>query len=685
MSAGNTPRVAVLLVAAAVGVTACRERAVKRPLQVVKRFVAERYQLPDDTSTVAVPTAVVAGERRPVLASSPSVLLGRELSPALRGRRAVIDVHVPEQMQSAPMRIWSFLHVPQASKAAITAQRPRAVGTPGREAKVKVGFNTRLGATWISIYGRAGPPEKRYETAPFIVPRDARLRLGIGLDETDWPPGLPPVTFTLTAIADDHEEVLLRTRLQPGANPDERRWFDHDLDLARYADRTVRLRFESVPEAEGDSVPFPFPVWSDPTILAPAPAGQQRRNVFLISVDTLRPDHLGCYGYGRPTSPTIDSALAAQGTVFENAFAQATWTLPSHAVMLTGVYPCAERIFPARGVPTDPHMLGWLPPQAATLAELLRAHGYATAAFTEDSWVSAVTGFHRGCDTFVETSTVPRMAETTGEVEKTLGGALRWIEQHQDTPWFVFAHTFQVHDPYTPPPGYTERVAPEHGTDEISANIAAYDGEIRYTDDVLARFLAGLEAAGAADALIIVTSDHGEQFGERDRRLVRHGNSLYDDLLHVALIMRAPGLVPAGKRIKASVGLIDIVPTVLELLGLPPPRWTEGRSVAPLLHDGEVAPVRLFAELEPQVAVRSAQFKWIIDEKTGATQAFDLAADPHETANLTGVRELPGDPAKLVAEYRTRCATPAPPPVVLHPDQVDPVLLEKLKALGYVK
>ena len=120
-------------------------------------------------------------------------------------------------------------------------------------------------------------------------------------------------------------------------------------------------------------------------------------------------------------------------------------------------------------------------------------------------------------------------------------------------PWFVFAHTFQVHDPYTPPPGYTERVAPEHGKDEVSANIAAYDGEIRYTDDVLARFLAGLEAAGAADALIILTSDHGEQFGERDRRLVRHGNSLYDDLLRVALIMRAPGLVPAGKRIKATV------------------------------------------------------------------------------------------------------------------------------------
>ena len=185
--------------------------------------------------------------------------------------------------------------------------------------------------------------------------------------------------------------------------------------------------------------------------------------------------------------------------------------------------------------------------------------------------------------------------------------------------------------------------------------------------------------------MIILTSDHGEQFGERERRLVRHGNSLYDDLLHVALIMRAPGLVPAGKRIKASVGLIDIVPTVLGLLGLPPPRWTEGRNVAPLLYDREVAPVPLFAELEPQVSVRSAQFKWIIDEKTGATQAFDLATDPHETANLTGVRELPGDPAKLVAEYRTRCATPAPPPLVAHPDQVDPLLLEKLKALGYVK
>ena len=662
--------------------TAVAEEARSPRWRVVTRLVDERYRPQRDGSTGAVPTAEIAAERRPVLATSDPVRLTRQTVPPPGARRVVLDVPIPERLRGVPLRLVASV---ETTAVGVTGQAPRVVSAPEGRVKLEVGL-TREGvdrATTIVVSGRAGPPETRYLSQPVAVPPGARLQFGIGVDEAEWSPAMPAVGFTVTAVTDARETVLFRKRLDPGAHPEQRRWSDHAIDLAPYAGQRVRLRFESTLEAKDPAAPFVFPVWSDPTVVVPMEPGQRRGNLILVSVDTLRADHLGCYGYRRPTSPTIDTALAARGTLFEKVFATSPWTFPSHAAMLTGLYSCTGRLFGTNGAASGASPLGELPADAATLAEMLRARGYATAAFTEDGWISSEMGFARGFGTYVENRAFPRFSEPLGQVEQTLDHALRWIRRNAESPWFVFVHTYQVHNPYTPPPGYLERVAPEYGDDRASADAAAYDGEIRYTDDVLVRFLAGLDAAGAGDALLALTSDHGEQFNEHG--LYMHGNSLYEELLHVPLILRAPGLVPSGKRISTDVGLLDLVPTLLELLGLPPPARAEGRSLVPLIQRGDEKAVPLFADLVGTVAVRHLGFKWIIDEKSGAAQVFELATDPHEMKNLDGARPLPVDAARWLRDFHALCPPAAQgQPPALPNGAIDPAVREKLRALGYL-
>jgi arylsulfatase A-like enzyme len=656
--------------------TACGESSVPRRFHTVKRLVDERYRTPETSSSGAVPTAVVGGERRPVLSSVQAVRLNPERIPVSPGRRMTINLPIPAAMQGLPLRLRASL---EASGAAIAGQRPTFLPSAPSEVGIELLLSEVTGRTpgSVVVFGRSGAPETRYETEAFDVPAKARLRFGIGVDDDEWSPAMPAIRFTVTVVGDRDETSVFQATLDPGRNPDHRRWSNHRVDLARYSGRHVRLRFENAPDDPTVSSPVGFALWGDPAVLAPEPAGERRRDVVLISVDTLRADHLGCYGYGRPTSPAIDGRLAAAGTLFESAFAPAPWTFPSTAAMLSGIYACESRLFP----PGRREPLGRLPPETMTLAAALRANGYATAAFTEDGWVSAETGFQRGFGTFVERKAYSGPREPTGAAEATLHDALTWIREHGHRPWFVFAHTYQVHHPYTPPLGYLESVAPAHGEDRGAAEAAAYDAEIRYTDDLISTFLAGLDVAGHGDALVVLTSDHGEQFGEHG--LYQHGNSLYDVLLHVPLIVRAPGLVPAGKRIAMPVGLLDVVPTVLELLGLPVPGQVEGRSLVPLLNDHELARIPLFAELTGSIAARDSGWKWIIDREGTHADAFDVAADPAETTNLNPSEAVSDATRALLTDFLNRCGGLRVPPAP-NDDQVDPAVREKLKALGYV-
>ena len=309
------------------------------------------------------------------------------------------------------------------------------------------------------------------------------------------------------------------------------------------------------------------------------------QGIILISIDTLRADHLGIYGYHRDTSPQID-ALAKESIVFENAVVQSPWTLPSHMSIMTSLYPASHGVLKRNNYLADEHV---------TLAELLREKGYTTAAFADGAFMKGVYGFKQGFDIYD--------GDTTIGIEHILPKAQQWLEENKASPFFLFIHCYDVHDPYAPPPPYDtifhdftytgnfipttknlQTVAWEgmEVKDEDLRHIEAlYDGGIRYTDEKIGEFLSYLQAAGLKEnTLIIITSDHGEEFQE-------HGSFLHWQIysrpnLHVPLIMHIPGYPRKEIRIEELVQSIDILPTILDSARLPPHPSAQGRSLLPL-------------------------------------------------------------------------------------------------------
>jgi arylsulfatase A-like enzyme len=367
-------------------------------------------------------------------------------------------------------------------------------------------------------------------------------------------------------------------------------------------------------------------------------------NVILISIDTLRPDRLGAYGGERGLTPALDG-LAARGAVFEQAIAQAPWTIPSHASFLTSEYPSALGVGPYR----DP---GKLSPAALTLAEAFREHGFATAAIT-GGYVSRVLGFEQGFDAFHETLDEPVFASTRAYAE-------RWLDQRDPKrPFFLFLHTFEVHQ-YRPPADLRERlVTPYDGplrqVERVSAFVQdgetrahaagfsqadwryladLYDACVASVDAEIGRLLATLAERGLLEqTLVVVTSDHGEEFGEHGGS--GHGYTLYDENLRVPLVLGHRSL--AARRVPEQVRLLDLAPTLVELAGLSaPPSW-RGQSLVPLLEGAALAPLPAFSEHahRPLLALREAGAKLIVDP-SGARTLFDLARDPAERADVAG-------------------------------------------------
>ena len=313
------------------------------------------------------------------------------------------------------------------------------------------------------------------------------------------------------------------------------------------------------------------------------------RGCILISLDALRADHLGAYGYDRPTSPFLDS-LAASGALFERALAQYPSTLASHLTIFTGLYPQEHGVYrPER----------YLDESIETLPQRLQANGFRTAGFTEGGFMYAVYGFGRGFEEFDDT----RYRDDT-DVERTFAKGLHFLQGvGEKERFFLFLHTYSIHDPYTPPakyrdlfwagdppPGSFESTganlrAANSGELEVTPEVAAwlasqYDASIRYVDDVLARFWARVEELGLADdTTLIVTSDHGESFFEHGR--LAHTQAYPEDLL-VPLVMAHPSLTD-GVRVPALTSLVDLAPTIYELTGVETPAGLSGRSLAPYL------------------------------------------------------------------------------------------------------
>jgi arylsulfatase A-like enzyme len=442
---------------------------------------------------------------------------------------------------------------------------------------------------------------------------------------------------------------------------------------------------------------------------AAVPAGG-RPNVLLVSIDSLRADRLGCYGHTRPTSPRIDR-LAAAGARFAAAWSTTSWTLPAHVSMLTGRSLLGHGVLGESRIPT----------QVPVLAELLGAAGYTTAAFVSAPYLSSRFGFARGFDLYDDFS-VPFTPdrESRERAQATVSAPLlhpsveRWLRSTAREPFFLFLHYFDVHYDYSPPAPFDRMFDPDyagpitgrnfHADRRIRAGmpardlehlLALYDGEIRFTDGYVGRVLDLLAELGHADdTIVVLTSDHGDEFFEHGDK--GHHRTLYEEVLHVPLVVSFPGRLPAGRVVNEPVSIVDIVPTVLELAGLPTPAAVEGQSLVPLLRPEArpnapareralVAELYLKPNLNLQVALRRDRLKRIQSLNFPHSETYDLGDDPHEREprrpDVT-TAALGGDLARwLAGTWPSYGALQTEPRAVA----LDQGQIEALRALGYVE
>jgi arylsulfatase A-like enzyme/Flp pilus assembly protein TadD len=392
----------------------------------------------------------------------------------------------------------------------------------------------------------------------------------------------------------------------------------------------------------------------------------RRPNVLLVTIDTLRADHVGAYGYAGASTPVLDG-LARRGALFESASSAVPLTGPSHATILTGTYP------PQHGVRENVNFL--LDPRHLTLATRLQRRGYRTAAFVAAYPVAAGFGFGQGFDAFSEglhpNPGIGQGAERPAN--EVADAALAWLRE-APTPFFAWVHFYDPHAPYVPPSPFRERF-PER----------PYDGEIAFADAQLGRILEGLRLAGHADdTVIVVLADHGEGLGEHGE--AGHGILLHEATLRVPFLLSGPR-VPAGLVVKEPVGTVDVMPTLLALLGLEVPEDLPGRSLRPALDGRRLSTASLYAEaLFGRLNCRWASLRALREEGwklvLGAhPQLFHLPSDPGETRDRAA--EEPERLRKMQAALQAAVTTLAP-----GGDRVRPVALsteqsERLRSLGY--
>ncbi len=349
-------------------------------------------------------------------------------------------------------------------------------------------------------------------------------------------------------------------------------------------------------------------------------------DVYLITIDTLSADHVGCYGYKQVETPALD-ALAADGIRFTEAFTHSPITNTSHTTILTGLLPSVHGVTDF-GVP--------LAPQHVTAAELLKKQGYQTAAFIGAVILDSNTlapGLDRGFDFYdnfpAKTETKERWDRVERRGMEVVEHAEAWFDKHRTGPHFVWVHLFDPHDPYEPPPPFLEKYKGH-----------LYDGEIAYADSAVAHWIAFLKKAGAYDnAIIVVTGDHGEGLGEHGEET--HGLFLYDSTLHIPLIVKVPAAAQRrnGIVIDAQVRTTDILPTILSATGVAAPAELNGESLLPLIAQTLSASRELFGETDyplrwgwaPLRALRADNAKWI---EAPRPELYDLQADPKELKNL---------------------------------------------------
>jgi len=502
------------------------------------------------------------------------------------------------------------------------------------------------------------------------IPPGARLNAGVQTFPIGWK-FIRALRVTVSAREGRTREILEVASTTERTSP---RWLDLEVDLSRFAGREMTLELaatlDGIPAAHRDDNVV---AWG-PVLVSGKPerTAERQPNILFILVDTLRHDHLGPYGYTRhDTSPEIKRWLADPGLVMEDAYSQAPWTLPSVISFMTGRQP-------GELLGSDLTSFG-IPDTAKPLAERMSDLGYHTGGFVGNPTLHAGAGFGRGFRTYYAP---PADVEWLGHhAEDVNRHALPWLRAFQRRPFFAYVHYIDPHDPYENPdmingraffmPGYTGPVAGSwiHGIyngrlelkdpeRDIPYIQALYDGEIRYVDRHIGALLAALDPDVLANTLIVLTADHGEEL--HDHGGWKHGQTLYEEQIHVPLIFRWNGRIKAGTRLAGTVRLLDLVPTLLDAAGGKADPGLEGIDLLPALTGkGELprraafaeglsgGPLRaaavldgrklvLFNREEPFRPADSLQeYLWRKDlGRLRRTELYDLAKDPGEHQDL---------------------------------------------------
>jgi len=394
-------------------------------------------------------------------------------------------------------------------------------------------------------------------------------------------------------------------------------------------------------------------------------------NVVLVTIDTLRADHVGCYGYKQIKTPNIDS-LAVDGIRFERAFTPVPVTLPSHSAMLTGTYPMLSGMHDFSG--------NRLSPQQPTLATVLKQAGYATGAVIGAAVLDSRFGLNQGFDFYYDHFDFSRLDESNlDEMERPANvvadQVLDWLAQNLQKRFFLWMHLYDPHYPYRPPEPYAREYATH-----------PYDGEIVFADEQLGRVLRFLKDKGVyQNTVIVLSGDHGESLGEHGEKT--HGFFIYNATMHVPLIMHLPGTT-AGATVTDTVSLVDLMPTILAAAGVQIPSQVQGKNLLPeLVAKTGSADRSLYSE----TFLPRLHFNW--SELRGAENAryhfidaprpelYDLSKDPAELHNLFGEKKAVAEEmrAKLAGLIREYSAGKE----LAEKTGLDPVLMERLKSLGY--
>lgn len=433
-----------------------------------------------------------------------------------------------------------------------------------------------------------------------------------------------------------------------------------------------------------------FGLWWDKTYQTRIDSSQKKPNILLISLDACRADHLSCYGYYRKTSPFIDE-LASRGTRFENAFINTLSTPPSHTTMFTSLY-------------QETHCVGkydlfsyTLPENITMLQELLQEDGYITIGVTETELFYKM-GFDKG---FLEFD----FTEKLSDIESSTQKLLRLLKKYSDQgkPIFAFFHTYEIHSPYEPPLDYTNlfgnfkseikstglhlikyvHAANKLKKSDIDYLEVMYDREIRYTDDTLRNLFAELDNINFFDNYaVIITSDHGEEFGDHGGLL--HRGLLYDELLHVPLII-AGNLIPRGKVVKDMVSCVDIMPTILAFAGIETNIPMEGKNLFSRNYRPKNQEVMIFAQRGiSRYAARTHEWKYIEYHQPDKIELFKLTSDPQEQKNVSNNYPKIRDKfMRLLSEWRdSRLKLDE---LRTHKIKYTEETLDKLRSLGYLE